>query len=301
MLAFISGCNNQIRPSIISPDFATPTSEISSEPLSTQTSLPLRTATPSLIPSLSPKPPITKVFTSTPFPTLSLEKVVELVNTNGGCQFPCWLGVTPGKSKWNEIKPFLLTFSKKGLVEYNSKTYYSIDVSLENSQRTTARIYVWNNLVESIEAYEPIQKLPFWKVLSTYGKPEEVRISPSGHYGGVGNNVLGEFDLVLFYPDMGILTEFHGTTDSAKVLNVCLLDKYLDDHTHWFLWDPQKPMSFAEIGEEIGLPIKMSVEYDYISIDKLTNFNVETFYEKFKQEANQNDCFYVPDPEWQKK
>jgi hypothetical protein len=61
-------------------------------------------------------------------------------------------------------------------------------------------------------------------------------------------------------------------------------------------------LTFSKAGEELGLPLKtFSVEDDYIPIERITYFDVDTFYEKYKIEANNNECFDVSDPEWENK
>ena len=88
---------------------ASPTSTTTRTPTSTQTRLPRPTATS--------QP--TKTATPTKYPTLDsqgrLNFVLQELKTNGGCQLPCWWGITPGKTTWSEMVD---TFVKQGIGFY---------------------------------------------------------------------------------------------------------------------------------------------------------------------------------------
>jgi hypothetical protein len=81
------------------------------------------TPTPAITPTATWTPPPTPTLTPTSAPTwtpdatLSPQKaralVKDLLANNGGCQFPCWWGMIPGRTDWNTAKHFLDTFVKK--------------------------------------------------------------------------------------------------------------------------------------------------------------------------------------------
>lgn len=62
------------------------------------------TNTPTVIPPKTPE-----------IPSLSREEAEELflenLETYRDCEFPCWWGITPGRSKWDDIKTLLKPFS----------------------------------------------------------------------------------------------------------------------------------------------------------------------------------------------
>ena len=53
--------------------------------------------------SLTPSP--------TSYPRLSREeakpRIIEMLQTNAGCRLPCWWGITPGKTRWEEVHALL--------------------------------------------------------------------------------------------------------------------------------------------------------------------------------------------------
>jgi hypothetical protein len=81
---------------------------------STETSIASQTAMqPSLTPTLSPT--IAPTYTYTLLPTLSPDnanaKLKALLDNSENCLLPCWLGITPGKSTWQEANAQLVSFS----------------------------------------------------------------------------------------------------------------------------------------------------------------------------------------------
>ena len=61
----------------------------------------------------SPRP--TKIPTLKPLPTLTTQeallKVEDLFLHNGGCELPCWWGITPGETTWQSTQQFLASFA----------------------------------------------------------------------------------------------------------------------------------------------------------------------------------------------
>lgn len=75
------------------------------------------TATPSRTPTKTPT--ITATVTiepmPTPLPTLNSREaslaVQKLLLENGNCQLPCWWGIVPGKTSWENTRKFLSPFA----------------------------------------------------------------------------------------------------------------------------------------------------------------------------------------------
>lgn len=232
--------------------------------------------------------------TNTPRPTLSTFEINRLIEINGGCIFPCWLGIVPGQTIWNEVEPVLSTF-----VSINYQTN-DPRIELINEDRNLLNyIEVRDGIVTFIYSFEPLQKTPIWKTLSIYGRPQEIRIYPSGNYYGLGLNPYGEFTLVFFYPDLGIMASYSGRTNAGKILHLCLEEPTLYPHTNWLLWDPKELLTFTQAGDKLRLPAKeMKIGMEYLPIEEVTNISVDTFYQTYKIETNTTECFDVQDPDW---
>lgn len=232
--------------------------------------------------------------TNTPRSTLSIDEISKLVETNGGCIYPCWLGITPGQSRWDEAKLLLSAFLSINYLPNSPR------IELKDDRRDIlGYIEVDDNTVKFIHSFEPIGKAPIWKTLSTYGKPGEIRIYPSGNYYGVGLNPYGEFTLVFFYPDRGIMASYSGRTNAGKILHLCPVESTFQPHSSWLFWNPQESFTFSQAGDRFRLPAKgMAIGDEYLSIEDVTNLNVDTFYATYRVEANAIECFDVQDPDW---
>ena len=83
---------------------------------------PAETPTPTLAPTLTPTVTNTLLPTKTPSPTVAQswtpppklsqeeanELLLELYETNGGCEMPCWWGIVPGETPWETALELLL-------------------------------------------------------------------------------------------------------------------------------------------------------------------------------------------------
>jgi hypothetical protein len=76
--------------------------------------LPLATSTrlPSLVPSTpTPSPIHTLALPTTPCPVFTADErralARRMLETNSDCELPCWWGITPGETRWQEVIRFL--------------------------------------------------------------------------------------------------------------------------------------------------------------------------------------------------
>jgi len=160
----------------------------------------------------------------TPIPTLSIQestsKASDMLMNNGGCLFPCWWGITPGKTSAAETIQFLATFTDLTTVipgngpsvklepgsafDYIGSTYHifgdygSVDYTFQDG------------LVDTISAYHgggtgnrraEIYELSH--ILNTYQEPDEIWFSaaPGSPMGNVA-------DLILFYGKQGFFVHY---------------------------------------------------------------------------------------------
>jgi hypothetical protein len=112
LFLFLIGCSpKQAIPSTTTPDTPIPPTP-SLLPTETTTAIP---STPTLTPTSVPIVTTTPAPIWTPIPTLSQADVINTLHvwTMGtlDCLLPCWGGVTPGKTNWQETKQLLESFS----------------------------------------------------------------------------------------------------------------------------------------------------------------------------------------------
>ncbi len=188
-----------------------PTHQPTYTPRATYTPLPLPSATPT--PTATPEP------TWTPGPMLSAEAerqfFDDLFATNGGCEFPCWWGITPGVTSWDELLAF---FNQHGVQTIVGETTLRLSagdtqVTFANQQGTVNYIriegpYRVDTPVQP-EVLSPsyIAQFSPAHAFSTLGTPSQVYVTGSG----VGpEGPPGYYHLWSEYADQGILLGYSG-------------------------------------------------------------------------------------------
>ncbi len=103
---------------------AEPASFPSVEPAATRQPTPVPSPTTTPRPTANPRPPRTPSPTPTqtptatplPFPTLEPEEmqafIAEMLAANGGCELPCWWGITPGVTPWEDVQQQFLSYGE---------------------------------------------------------------------------------------------------------------------------------------------------------------------------------------------
>ena len=191
--------------------------------LATFTSRPYTTPTNTILPTEISVP--VRSFTSTPrpiwtplpiLPTLSFVEsdavVMDLLVNNAGCKLPCWWGITPGETTWNEANQFLATFSTiegPAVQSIENITYeaYAAHFNLDEKKYSIDLINT-NGIVIDIGLQPDVtvfdHKLN--KLLTSNGQPEEVWLAPMPATPGGS-----WFYLILYYPEKGIMARYGGS------------------------------------------------------------------------------------------
>jgi hypothetical protein len=231
-------------------------------------------------------------FTKTPFPTQNPEdawaRVTKLLDDNAGCQFPCWWGIEPGKTSWEDALLFLAPFAQKNQMSPVGWFQFAVP-GVENTlqqQYTTqdGRIIMVEIHFGNIRAYT------LNDLLSTYGQPADVRIRTFGteHQGNV------PFYLLLFYPEKGILARYDNV-DAEIVGNKvrkCFREENLRDLA---LWSPEMVLDFEQATQQT-VNIKFRDGFPLLSLEEATGMDLPTFYEKFQDPTS--SCLETPANLW---
>jgi hypothetical protein len=117
LLLWVCGCT-------VSPE----RSLVTNVPL-TSTDKPILTKSPTTIPALTPEFNVVLPINPTIYPTISKDQetnLFDLLHVNN-CELPCYLGITPGKTTWDEAK---LVLKKSGayLGLPNNNYYFVLDI-----------------------------------------------------------------------------------------------------------------------------------------------------------------------------
>jgi hypothetical protein len=234
----------------------------------TLTNLPTATQpthTPSTIPSpttiptstRTPKPTVTPTWVALPTlpPAEALAKVKELLETNGGCELPCWWGIRPGKTTWKEAYDFLQPLAWLVDIQQIPKVYpnllfvdfyFAIDdqPTLMNSHRVRLALEKDTLSIAWIQGGNRNEGLV--SLMKKYGVPQEVWVYITG-IPGTGPIY---YEIGLFFPLLGILAASYQEAelikrDGEEWVKICK-SRLIHGGVGWVLWPPEKPMGYKD-------------------------------------------------------
>lgn len=234
------------------------------------------TSTPTLTPTPSPLPIPTLTFQE------KIDRVAELQKDNGGCDFPCWWGITPGITLWEDADRILFPIISKKIVftvENGMNKYYLEFPKV--SQNMIVEIYVQDNGI--VDVIRLGGNYPIVDFLQSYGSPKEIWISSDGIVPGPS-----DFRIAFFYPEKGIMAAYLGYSSlisrgGVEYIKMCVMD-FNNSGPLWF-WNPDSKKRFDELPLEnlVGGPIKLpglppsTMELkrisEYSNFDEMTFFN----------------------------
>jgi len=321
-LLLIVGCTNScvLETPTITANTATATVHI------TQMMTPTASKTPRVEKSaatLTPSPTLIPMSTHSfnLMPTLSPERSKEVflhvLNTNGGCDFPCLWGITPGKTDIDALHQFEYQF---GHVE-NTNDFSTTSSWGDNSSSLYFQI-VEDTLGETfgfihkgapeidylLLQVDVAHKLGFSKylkseyyempvILSRYGEPTQVLIGPWPDDPDRPKQWL-PFDVVLFYQDQGFLIEYVLERQKDADFFVGCPNQMVGLRV--VTWDQNHRRSIEDV-------VNQKTDFWGINGDNLTTFFLSTvdsmnvtihdFTETYKAQKNQV-CIKAPRIKW---
>jgi hypothetical protein len=311
LLQLCSGCDRQI-----TPEFRpTPTTQASKTPRPTATVFhPTPSATSTKAPTYTSLPPsitpLPETATFTPFPRLSdqeiSQNVEQLIRTNGGCDFPCLWGITPGETPWDETVNWLRQFrSEPGnnseIISRSRPDLINIDF-----------IFIRSNLVvDSIlikaRSYGAIRILPgkiakLWdyyslkEIIAHFGTPSRVVIATNTLLYGDRGKIT--YTMWVIYQPLGILVRYEGSLPYAATYHFCPAFGTMDEITDFsiVLQSPQEKTPIEEKEERWNdeLARNYFVRKDF---QDATSKTLDEFAQLFSQ-TGVPACFDTPRKIW---
>lgn len=268
----------------------------------------LPSITPTVAPSFTPSPSST-VPASTATPTLSpqqiQDRVLSLLESNGNCVFPCWWGLTPGKTSFEIVNNLLEPLNTEKPPAYSGNMwkgatlyyYMPLPKDLSVQGRLDVRINFEKEVLRYIKVSEaewPDYRLP--ALLDKYGPPGEVWL-----YTYTSQVELNPpFALYLYYPEKGILAYIpsrHPEKGDVQVQDG-IIRGCVPYSATLFLWSPSEIQSIAEIGKRFVVEGLSSQENNTIlPLQKTTGMDISSFYQRYK-DPNQRPCLETPADLW---
>jgi hypothetical protein len=262
----------------------------------------LTESTTSLTYTLSATLPLSSTVptrTMTPLPTLSPEDalvyVSEMIQTNGGCELPCWWGIVPGESRWIDTKRFFEPFALE--IDENNSGFgeHLVVYPHPTFGRAFTTFYVEDGIIYLLNTLEYIS---IYDSLEIFGIPEEVWVFSTGNIQGSA-----ELDLELFYPSHGILIDYGSTISpgysSDNILHFCSKD--FNDQpgfglSRHFLWSPGYFSTFDYFTQYLP---RLEPPSRYARISEVSSLNEDSFFELFSTDPDA--CFDTANDIWTKK
>ncbi len=260
----------------------------------TSTGLPL-TETPSPEPTVEP----TWTLPATLLVPDSFSKINELLRTNGDCRLPCWWGITPGETKWEDARNILfpLAFkvhdgqSKSGDFLAGLGTRYG---TYEGKPTGFNQDYVIRDgMIQAIQIQlpYPVPSPRLKDILANYGIPDEVYLG--GLYAPEGLNTQS-FWLYLYYSEQRIFVEYSPEGQPIQrqlpngLLSACFSKiEYAELH----VWGPDYSFDQTRdlILQNAGDPRQI--------LEKVSNLTLDQFYKKFTN-TDEEPCIDTPAKYW---
>lgn len=257
---------------------------------------------------------------STIIPTLSVTDasllIHDLLSNNGDCRLPCLWGITPGSSKYSEIRNRLISTSSISSdssfgSEIGDITYEFSEGNLSIFISVTTITYSDSDMIEKIRfssralrdrdgGYDSVFDSEIYRdhlayyllpqVLSEYGRPEAVLMQTNQPFppGAVDRGPV-YFYILLLYPSQGIYIQY--TTD-VKLVNENLVGCLENAHVELELihsgngdgsWEQLSPSWQVMINE-------------YRPLIEVTSLSLEEFYIMFNQQTSV--CLETPADLW---
>jgi len=245
------------------------------------------------------------------FPTLGVEQmetfIVDRLADNGGCELPCWWGVTPGETSWQTVRQH---FPEQGIqvleggslaLRYQSGQYRGHPTYTD---LMVVNLYQDDGMIRSIEIrndsyYLPLQEqfTSLWQryalqpVLSRHDVPTRVFFDMTIGAPCIGSGSFPTYDMWVIYDDQGMAIRYSGLL--------------LYDHDTWsvcpvFGQSRRIEISLWSVKDDVAPPDFAAGVYDpagdfsvYGFLPELTTMSTQTFYETFRQTEPQA-CVEIP-------
>lgn len=208
--------------------------------------------TPSFTPTFTPTTTFTPTPIPTDLPTLSPEEaqatVLRLLSQSDTCKLPCWWGVIPGKTRWEEVYPFFKQFASKiTRTEQGEWTgfgvYTSVPKSVQQRGRLAQGFRVENGVVTLISAAPGPKEFTLRSVFKFF--PNTVPQIYIRTYSEARESL--PFYMILFYPEQGVMVRYHvDATIKSDVVTGCFNVFSNSENPHSGVWIQVPNLSFAE-------------------------------------------------------
>jgi hypothetical protein len=270
--------------------------EATAQPSLFPTSTVILTSTEAHTATTTPTPtftPIPRQPINTPSEKEKDKIALELLETNNGCELPCWWGIIPNKTRWSDaqvfLKPFSTIYERQPPNEWDVyEVHTPLPIEFSDVYAVRAVFAAKEGVVREIEiGYFDEKTYHLSSFLQEYGAPTEILISTySADYAYPKNQV--PLSVNLYYPEKGInvLYDTRATVNGSQVYGC------LEDSPILFLWSPDEHT--RSIDYIIGWDKR---QVPYLRVEQAIGLDIQEFYQKYVNPGTR--CLETPTNLWQ--
>ena len=254
------------------------------------------TKTQTLVPTSTSKPTPTPTISITPTPTGLPDEIIhtwilEKMQNRDDCLFPCWWGITPGKTTWEEANALISPYATE------------IDIMVENEHRFVAgaffdwwppealekaRIYIGFEVrdgVVSVVVIDGIDTVADYSMpgfLAKYGEPGGIWINAYSPMDPIDNASPRDIAIHIYYPLQGLFLLYQAPIGDVKdgIIRNCI-----EFGPAIYLWAPEPDLSYEDAIKRLGLQF----EFKFLPVTEALGMDIHTFFQKIK-DLNDEVC-----------
>jgi hypothetical protein len=256
-------------------------------------STPKAPATITILPTRQMLPSPTNILTKQPLQTITqtTTSTPELLLTEqvGECRLPCWWGITPGVTTWdNAIKTLeQLKENFREIIVSEVDDYIEIDLLDDGG-------FVWfrrndTGVIDEIKlSTTPSRSKEYYELMTEYGEPSDVYLFAYQHFQGD----YPPATVILNYAREGILAEYEFTAKLDEIRNTITICP-IPERQKIQLERKGTTLSFDEIRNFVmGIS-----DFPMLKIEDSTSMTKHDFYLLYN-DKNQTKCFETPLSLW---
>lgn len=250
LLVGIVGCKNSFR--LTPTNMPNATSNTVSTLLPSLTQPPTLTHTPEPSRTYAIEPTRTDAATPTPLPLGQVQAwLTTMVKDNGGCRLPCWWGIIPGKTSWDDTQSFLMPYASMIKV-LGSQNDFTAGVWFDNPpvEISSSRIYLGFGVKSGVIQDIAVNGIDYrlMDLMKAYGAPSEVFVDAYSSW--ANDDGPRHVAIHVFYKDLGILAQYDapdGEIQKGLVHNCIKYGPLLE------LWNPELALNYPDALKRLGL------------------------------------------------
>ncbi len=233
----------------------------------------------------------------TPLPTEQVQAWIrKMMKDNGGCRLPCWWGITPGKTTWEDAKMFLSPYASRISImqiggDLDTAIYFFWPPQDVTMSFLALSFSVRDNIVQSISltGIEQAAAYRLPELMSVYGEPGAVYINAYSGW-AYDDHDPRDVSIHIYYPQEGIFAQY--VAPDSKVENGTI-HGCIQYGTLVNLWAPIDTKTYTITLQTITL----NFQFPSIPVSKALGMDIHHFYETYKGE-NKEVCIETPVDLW---